>query len=162
MGESGRTRGEGETTRCAHCARCWRASDGRGLRSGEREGARAKREKDVKRVVEQGGKALLVHGALPRKPLFVLHPFARARQAARENEGTRKGEVERGTVTEIERPKGRPTEKKDEARVREREASWSHELVGEGTNEKERRRDRERERSERWVCWWMGARETAM
>lgn len=50
-----------------------------------------KRKKDIKRVVEQGEKALLVHGALPRKPLFVLHPFARARQATRENAGMKKG-----------------------------------------------------------------------
>lgn len=123
-------------------------------------GAYDRREKDVKCVVKQGRTALLVHGALPRKPLFVLHPFARARQAMRENEGTRKGwegEVERETVTEIERPKGQPIEKKDEVRAREREASWSHELMREGVNEKERegevKRKKEREgKSERWTC----------
>lgn len=41
-------------------------------------------------------------------------------------------------MTEIERPKGQPIEKKDEVHARERETSWSHELMGEGANEKER------------------------
>jgi len=74
------------TTQCARCVRCWRASDS--WVNGRAEGSAAK-GKNVERVVEQGEKALLVHGALPRKPLFVLHPFARSLVSERENEGTR-------------------------------------------------------------------------
>lgn len=96
VGESGNPRSKGRNNAvrvlCSLLAsERWTGERGeRGRGGGGGEGY-DKREKDVKRVVKQGGTALLVHGALPRKPLFVLHPFARARQATRENEGTRKG-----------------------------------------------------------------------
>lgn len=109
----------GNNAVCAQCS-LLANDDGRSVN-----GEARRREKDIERVVGQGGKALLVHGALPRKPLFVLHPFARSSGSARErgNEkcgGGTRGGAERETVTEIEGPKGRPTEKKDEAREKER------------------------------------------
>lgn len=126
MGEGKRGRGEvrGEEEN-AVCAQCSLLANGTAAWIGER-GSAVTGEKDIERVVGQGGKALLVHGALPRKPLFVLHPFARSSGSARErgNEkcgGETRGGAERETVTEIEGPKGRPTEKKDEAREEERE-----------------------------------------
>lgn len=60
-----------------------RVAGGAGKGERDEQGMR-RREKDAERVVRQGEKALLVHGALPRKPLFVLHPFARSSGSARE------------------------------------------------------------------------------
>lgn len=56
-----------------------RTRDGVRVVAAAREGRRG--------VVEQGGKTLLVHGALPRKPLFVLHPFACSSGSTRERGG---------------------------------------------------------------------------
>lgn len=126
-------------------------------RRGSVNGEARRREKDIERVVGQGGKALLVHGALPRKPLFVLHPFAR--QAARENEGTRNvvegrggsgegdGDRNRGTERTTDREKGRSArerrrlEERDEERVG-RTSRWKRER----TRKAERMREQERER----------------
>jgi len=64
-----------------------------------------------------------VHGALPRKPLFVLHPFARARQATRENEGTRKegwegdGDRNRETERTTNREKGRSAREREGSKL---------------------------------------------